>query len=177
VPDAVVIGSGHNGLVAANLLADQGWEVVVLEAESSVGGAVKTAELVEPGFRNDVFSAFYPLAIASPVLRGLDLERHGLTWKRSPVVLAHPDRDGGGAALSVELEDTVSSLEAFRLGDGDGWRRLYALWERVGDDLVEALFTPFPPARAGARLIGELRGRELLRFMRFALLPVRRLAG
>jgi phytoene dehydrogenase-like protein len=176
VPDAVVIGSGHNGLVAANLLADEGWEVVVLEAEPSVGGAVKTAELVEPGFRNDVFSAFYPLAIASPVLRALDLERHGLTWERSPVVLAHPGRDGGGAALSVELEDTASSLEAFRPGDGDGWRRLYALWERVGGDLIEALFTPFPPARAGARLISELRGRDLLRFVRFALLPVRRLA-
>src|SRR5688572_14406650 len=64
--DAIVIGSGHNGLVAANLLADEGWDVLVLEGEATHGGAVRTTELVEPGFRNDVFSAFYPLSIASP---------------------------------------------------------------------------------------------------------------
>jgi phytoene dehydrogenase-like protein len=58
--DAVVIGAGHNGLVAANLLADAGWEVLVLEATGVAGGSVRTAELTAPGFRNDVFSAFLP---------------------------------------------------------------------------------------------------------------------
>ena len=62
--DAIVIGAGPNGLVAANLLADAGWDVIVLEAASEPGGAVKSAELIEPGFVNDVFSAFYPLAAA-----------------------------------------------------------------------------------------------------------------
>ena len=75
MPDAVVIGSGPNGLVGANLLADAGWEVEVLEAEAEPGGAVRTAELTEPGFRHDVFSAFHPLAAASPVVRALRLER------------------------------------------------------------------------------------------------------
>src|SRR5215216_2974423 len=66
MPDAVVIGAGPNGLVAANLLADAGWTVEVLEAQDRPGGAVKSGELVEPGFINDQFSGFYPLAAASP---------------------------------------------------------------------------------------------------------------
>ena len=72
--DAVVIGSGPNGLVAANLLADAGWNVLVLEAQPHYGGAVRTAEVTLPGFRHDLFSAFYPLARASPVFRALDLD-------------------------------------------------------------------------------------------------------
>ena len=70
MPDAVVIGAGPNGLVAANRLADAGWEVVVLEEQPSPGGAVKSGELVETGFVSDHFSAFYPLAAASPALLG-----------------------------------------------------------------------------------------------------------
>ena len=80
VPDAVVIGAGHNGLVAANILADEGWEVLVLETSATPGGAVKTAEITVPGYRHDLFSAFYPLAAASGVIRSLELERHGLVW-------------------------------------------------------------------------------------------------
>src|SRR5438105_2657470 len=71
--DTVVIGAGPNGLVAANVLADHGWKVLVLEAQPVAGGAVRTAELTEPGFHHDVFSAFYPLAAASPVLNALQL--------------------------------------------------------------------------------------------------------
>ena len=176
MPDAVVVGAGHNGLVAANLLADRGWEVAVLEEQDEVGGAVRTAELVEPGFRNDMFSAFYPLAAASPVLRGLELERHGLEWRRAHTVFTHPTRDGDGAAVTLDPDETAASLEAFAPGDGDGWRRLYGLWQRIGDELVDALFSPFPPIAAGARLAARLRGRDLVRFLRFALLPVRRVA-
>ena len=97
--DAIVIGSGPNGLVAANLLADEGWSTLILEGESSPGGAVRSAELVEPGFTNDVFSAFYPLGVASPVIRGLELENHGLRWRRSRIAVAHPGTGDGGAAL------------------------------------------------------------------------------
>ena len=70
-----MIGSGPNGLVAANLLADAGWSVHVLEAQPEPGGAVRSAELTEPGYVHDVFSAFYPLAAASPAFRALELER------------------------------------------------------------------------------------------------------
>jgi len=74
MPDAVVIGAGPNGLVAANQLADRGWSVTVFEAAPVPGGAVRSAELMEPGFVNDLFSAFYPFALVSPAITGLNLE-------------------------------------------------------------------------------------------------------
>ena len=177
MPDAVVIGAGPNGLVAANLLADEGWDVLVLEAESEPGGAVRTAELTLPGYRHDRFSAFYPLGVASPVLRALDLDSHGLRWLRHPVTVAHPATDGTVALLSGDLDETCASLESFAAGDGDAWRRLYAWWQDVGPAFISALFSPFPPVRAGARLVRALGGtEELLDFARFGLLPVRRFA-
>src|SRR4051812_46947934 len=84
--DAVIIGAGPNGLVAANLLADEGWSVLVLEANDTAGGAVRTADVTAPGFHNDLFSACYPLAAASPVMKRLELEQHGLTWCHAPLV-------------------------------------------------------------------------------------------
>jgi phytoene dehydrogenase-like protein len=75
--DAIAIGAGNNALVAANLLADRGWSVLVLEGEDAPGGAVKSGEITEAGFTSDLFSAFYPLAAASPAFRSLELERHG----------------------------------------------------------------------------------------------------
>src|SRR5215208_1028887 len=86
--DAVVIGAGHNGLVAAALLADAGWDVLVLEAQPVPGGAVKSAELF-PGYISDMFSAFYPLSVASSALRALHLEDHGLRWTHAPAVVGH----------------------------------------------------------------------------------------
>src|SRR5438128_2324601 len=93
------------------VLADAGWSVDVLEAEEEPGGAVRTAELIEPGFRNDVFSAFYPLAAASPAFRRLELERYGLEWSHGPLVLAHPTLDGSCAVLSRDLDVTAASLD------------------------------------------------------------------
>ena len=177
MPDAVVIGAGPNGLVAANLLADEGWDVLVLEAEPDPGGAVRTAELTLPGYRHDRFSAFYPLGVASPHIRGLALEEHGLRWLRHPVTVAHPATDGTAALLSADLEETCASLDSFAVGDGDAWRRLYSWWQGVGPAFMSALFSPFPPVRAGARLVRALGGPdELLDFARFGLLPVRRFA-
>jgi phytoene dehydrogenase-like protein len=175
VVDAVVIGAGPNGLVAANLLQDAGWEVVVLEDQPEPGGAVKSAELTEPGFTHDLFSAFYPLAHASPVMQSLDLESHGLRWLRSSVALAHPAGGGACAALCQDPGDTAASLDSFAPGDGDAWLELYDLWRQIGGDLRHALFSPFPPVRAGTRLAVGLGVKDLLRFMRFCLLPVRRL--
>src|SRR5437763_16587100 len=92
--DAVIDGSGQNGLVAANLLAERGWEVVVLEEASDPGGAVRSGELVEPGYVNDLFSAFYPFALASPHIGALELERWGMRWLTRRVAVAHPRPDG-----------------------------------------------------------------------------------
>ena len=171
-----MIGAGPNGLVAANLLASAGWEVLVLEAQPEPGGAVRTRELIEPGFRNDLFSSFYPLAAVSPGMRALDLERHGLRWCRAPVTLAHPAADGRCAVLSGSLDETAESLESFAPGDGDAWRELYAYWERIGTQFADALFRPFPPIRKGGRLVRTLGPAGLVEFARFALMSVRRLA-
>jgi phytoene dehydrogenase-like protein len=176
VPDVVVIGAGPNGLTGANVLADAGWDVLVLEEQPEPGGAVRTGELVEPGFHNDLFSAFYPLTAASPVMEELDLEAHGLMWRRADIVVAHPARDEPCAVISTDIDETAASLDAFAPGDGNAWRDLQALWRRVGDHLLEALFRPFPPVRGPARLVAELGLGGLPRFLRFAALPVRRLA-
>jgi phytoene dehydrogenase-like protein len=175
VPDAVVIGAGPNGLVAANLLADAGWSVEVLEAQDRPGGAVKSGEHVEPGFVHDEFSSFYPLTAAAPALRRLELERYGLRWSHGPRVLAHPALDGSCAVLSRDLDVTAASLDSFAVGDGDAWRALFARYRRIEKPFLEALATPFPPVRAGLSMALRLR-RELPDFARFAVLPVRRLA-
>ncbi|HEX3650695.1 MAG TPA: NAD(P)/FAD-dependent oxidoreductase [Pseudonocardiaceae bacterium] len=168
--DAVVIGAGPNGLVAANLLADAGWEVLVLEAADRPGGAVSTDEFV-PGFRSDRFSGFYPMAALSPVLHGLDLAGYGLRWRRSPTVLAHVLPDDRCAVISRDVEVTAASLAAFAQGDGAAWRAEFAAWSRIRDDLVAALFTPFPPVRPGLRLLRTLGAADGLRFARLATLP------
>lgn len=174
--DAIVIGAGPNGLVAANLLADAGWEVLVLEAQSEPGGAVKTAEVAAPGYRSDLYSSFYPLAIGSPVLRDLQLERHGLSWRHAPTVLAHPLPDGRTAVLSRDLDRTAASVAQFDERDGEAWRDLVEHWSNLQPSLVETLMRPFPPVRAAAGLGRRLGVRDGLRFARFATLSVRRYA-
>ena len=173
--DAIVVGAGPNGLVAANVLADAGWSVEVLEAQREPGGAVRSGELTLPGFIHDRFSSFYPLGLASPAMQAMDLEDHGVRWRKAEVPVAHPAADGTVAYVAADVEETAASLESFAPGDGDGWRGLYGLWERMGDELLDALFTPFPPVRAAARLARALGPRGLLEFSRFGVLPVRRL--
>ncbi|MDN3253451.1 NAD(P)/FAD-dependent oxidoreductase [Streptomyces sp. MA25(2023)] len=175
MPDAVVIGSGPNGLVAANLLADAGWSVEVLEEQPEPGGAVRHDSEVAPGFVNDLFSSFYPLAAASPVLAGLRLHDHGLRWAHAPHVLAHPLTDGTCAVLDRDAGTTAASLDVFAPGDGAAWERLHEVWDRYRADILDALFTPFPPVRAVARLALRLRAGGGLRLSRTLVLPVRRL--
>ncbi|CAN5135198.1 NAD(P)/FAD-dependent oxidoreductase [soil metagenome] len=174
--DAVVIGAGPNGLVGANVLADEGWKVVVLEANDEPGGAVRTAEVTAPGFRNDLFSAFYPLGAASPVLRNLELDRFGLRWVHAPRVVAHPVVDGPAAVLSRDLDETAESLDQFAAGDGDAWRDVYRRWEKWGTPLLESLLSPFPPVKAGLRMAAAAGLSGALPLARLALLPVRRFA-
>ncbi len=175
MPDAVVIGAGPNGLVAANLLVDAGWSVTVLEEQPEPGGAVRHDSGVAPGFVNDLFSSFYPLAAASPVLAGLRLQDHGLRWSHAPHVVAHPLTDGTCAVLDRDVATTAASLDAFAPGDGAAWERLHAVWDRYRADILDALFTPFPPVRATARLALRLRGAGGLRLARTLVLPVRRM--
>ncbi|MCF3965020.1 phytoene desaturase family protein, partial [Streptomyces fuscigenes] len=172
--DAVVIGAGPNGLVAANLLVDAGWSVELLEAGDEPGGAVRSDRAVHPDYVTDLFSSFYPLAAASPVIKGLELEREGLRWSHAPHVLAHPLRDGRAAVLDRDRNVTAGSLRGFAEEDGEAWLSLCALWDGLAHDLTETLFTPFPPVRAGLRLAARLRAAGGLRFARRMLMPVRR---
>ena len=171
--DAVVIGGGHHGLVAAAVLADAGWDVCLLESADVLGGAVRSAEL-HPGYTADLFSAFYPLSAASPVLRGLGLERHGLRWTHAPTVLAHPARPDGApaAVLYRDRERTAAALGAC---DGEAWLRLCAQWDAVGDAVLRSIFTAFPPVRGPLRLLRRIGTADALRLARFLTLPVRRM--
>jgi phytoene dehydrogenase-like protein len=176
--DAIVIGAGPNGLVAANILADEGWDVLVLEGQPDPGGAVRSGELTLPGYVHDRFSSFYPLAVASPPMRRLHLERQGLRWVRAPAVLAHVFDDGRSAVLSMDIDQTAQSVEQWGPGDGTAWREMVTRWEQVGQELIGSLFEPFPPVAPTVRLAARLRRpHALLDLARFALLPVRRMAA
>jgi phytoene dehydrogenase-like protein len=174
--DAVIIGAGPNGLVAACTLADAGWDVVVLEANDTVGGAVRSERRVD-GYVHDMYSSFYPLAAASPVLQALELGNHGLSWAHAPAVVAHLlDADEERAAvLHRDVLDTAALLETDHKGDGEAWIRLFEHWQRIRDPLLDALFSPFPPVKAGARLFGRLGVHDTLWTLRMFSLPVHRL--
>jgi phytoene dehydrogenase-like protein len=174
VPDAVVIGAGHNGLVAANLLADAGWEVVVCEATPYAGGAVRSAEVTAPGYLSDLFSAFYPLAAASPVLQRLELGAYGLSWTHAPDVLAHVFPDDRSVVLSRDRARTAHSVASFHEADAAAWIALCDQWDEIEALVLEALFRPFPPVLAAGRLVRRLGLGPALRLARLAALPVRR---
>lgn len=177
VCDAVVIGAGHNGLVAANLLADAGWDILVLEAADDPGGAVRSTKGPTSGFVFDHCAAFFPLAAVSPPLRSLELDHYGLRWRTAPRVLAHPLLDGRTAVLHRDPHATAESVDEFGRGDGRAWLAQYERWQRLREPLVNALLTPFPPLRAAATLARRLGAADGLRFARFAMLPVRRFAA
>jgi phytoene dehydrogenase-like protein len=170
--DAVVIGAGPNGLVAANHLLDRGWSVLLLEAQPDVGGAVRSDRELRPDFVHDTFSAFYPLAAASPTIQSFRLEEHGLRWVHAPGVLGHCLPDGRWAMLHRDREVTAGLMDAQEPGDGDAWLELCSQWDRIGDQIVGALLTPFPPVRPTLAALTRLRSVGGLDFVKTMLTPV-----
>src|SRR2546423_15485751 len=108
--DAVVIGSGPNGLVAACTLARAGWRVLVLEAQPRPGGAVYSLETTLPGYIHDVGAAFFPFAQMSPAFRSLALHEVGLTWRTGLYESAHPAPDGTCACIARDIDRAAAAF-------------------------------------------------------------------
>ena len=172
VADAVVIGAGHNGLVAAAMLADAGWDVLCLETQDEPGGAVKSAELF-PGYVSDLYSAFYPLSVVSPALRALNLEDHGLRWTHSPAVVGHANspEDEDAAMIWRDVDRTADDLEQRAPGDGARWRQLFDQWLQIKEPLLDTLFAPFPPVRGAVGLLRKLGTADALQLAHLLLSP------
>jgi phytoene dehydrogenase-like protein len=141
--DAVVVGAGPNGLVAAATLGAAGWRVLVLEAAPVAGGGSRSEALTLPGFVHDVCSAIHPLALASPGMRALPLADQGLEWIHPDAPLAHPLDGGRAAFLERDLDATAAGFGR----DARSYGRLFAPFVRSGDALIESLMSPLdvPP--------------------------------
>ena len=139
VLDAVVIGSGPNGLAAAVALAREGLSVRVYEAEDTIGGATRSAELTRPGFVHDVCSTVHALVAASPFLKTLPLADHGLELVRPDAPFAHPLDEGTAVVVEQSVEATADSLGT---RDGAEYRRMIAPLVARVDDLMEAILGP-----------------------------------
>ncbi len=159
--DAIVVGSGPNGLAAAITIARAGRSVLVLEAADTPGGGARTMELTLPGFRHDVCSALHPLAVGSPFLSTLPLDEHGLEWIHSRYPVAHP-LDGGDAALLYrDVDVTANALD----NDARAYRRLMSPLVRDWDNIARGALgparlprNPVAMGRFGLKAIRSARG-------------------
>ncbi|MDQ3647314.1 MAG: NAD(P)/FAD-dependent oxidoreductase [Actinomycetota bacterium] len=142
-PDAIVVGSGPNGLAAAIELAREGRTVSVLEGESTLGGGCRSAELTLPGFVHDTCSTVQSLALASPFMSRLPLAEHGFEAVHPEVPLAHPLDDGSAVVLERSVEQTAVSLGT----DGGAYRRLFGTLVRDADTLLAELLGPLRAPR------------------------------
>jgi phytoene dehydrogenase-like protein len=175
--DAIVIGSGPNGLMAANRLADAGWQVLVLEAQPRPGGAVASDREVHPDFVHDTFSSFYPLAAASDALSRLKLEEHGLVWCHAPAVVGTPRADGSWALLDRDAAVTAEWLDAAHPGDGETWHAMVKSWRAIRPALIRSLLTPFPPLRGAVGMAARLPRAGGLPFLKMLVEPATTMAA
>ncbi len=146
--DAIVVGAGPNGLVAAATLARHGWRVLVLEAESRPGGALFSQEFTLPGYLHDVGAAFFPFAQHSPALRSLDLGGAGLQWRNAHRESSHPAPNGTCVTIARDLDLTMGSFGV----DAPVWAQLARWQTTMGDRLAGALLAPLPALGAAWRL-------------------------
>jgi len=148
--DAVVVGSGPNGLAAAIVLQGKGLRVLVIEGKDSIGGGMRTQEVTLPGFHHDICSAIHPLAVSAPFFRTLPLENYGLEYLHPRVLAAHPLENGPAAVLYRSLEDTAAGLgkDAYR------YRRIMSPivrhWEGLSKDFLGPLTFPQNPLKLAA---------------------------
>lgn len=145
--DAIVVGSGPNGLSAAITLQQQGLSVLVLEARDTIGGGMRTAELTLPGFHHDVCSAILPMAATSPFFATLPLEQYGLEYIYPEVAAAHPFDDGSAAVLKRSVQETAQLLGA----DAGAYLSLMEPvledWPFIASDILGPFHFPKHPVR------------------------------
>ncbi len=159
--DAIVIGSGPNGLAAAIVLARAGRSVLVLEAEQTIGGGARSAALTLPGFVHDVCSAVHPLAVASPFFSSLPLTEHGLEWVYPPAALAHPLDGGTTVMLERSLEATGETLGRDAAAYRKVMQPLVAVWQQLASDVLGPFRLPHHPfvlARFGRHALRSAYG-------------------
>jgi phytoene dehydrogenase-like protein len=148
VSEAIVVGSGPNGLTCAAVLARAGMKVTVIEAAPTIGGGTRSSELTLPGLLHDHCSAVHPMGAASPAFASLDLAAHGLEWCWPEVDLAHPLDDGTAGVMVRSIDETAAGLGA----DGRAWKRLFersaAGFAALNEDIVRpVLHVPKHPVR------------------------------
>jgi phytoene dehydrogenase-like protein len=159
--DAVVIGSGPNGLSAAIVLAQAGCKVVVFEAHDTIGGGARSAELTLPGFTHDVCSAVHPFGVASPFWRTLPLAAQGLEWLQPSAMLAHPFDDGSAVAVERSVDATAAALGR----DGDAYKKMFGGVAHDWSKIERAVLGPpaiprypFALARFGLQALRSAKG-------------------
>jgi len=135
VSSAIVVGAGPNGLACAVALAREGVEVTLLEAEDTIGGGARSGDATVPGLVHDFCSAVHPMAVGSPFLNSLELERHGLEWRWPEVDCAHPLDDGTAGTMYRSVEATERALGE----DGSRWRRVFGAPSSSFESLAGAL--------------------------------------
>lgn len=140
--DAVVIGSGPNGLAAAITMARAGRSVLVIEANETIGGGCRSKEVTLPGFMHDICSAIHPLGLGSPFFRTLPLEQYGLEWIHPPVQLAHPLDDGTAVMLDRSIEETSKGLGI----DATAYQKLMKPFAAHWDELANTFLGPLRPS-------------------------------
>jgi phytoene dehydrogenase-like protein len=169
--DALVVGAGVNGLVAAVLLADAGWDVVVVERNEEPGGAVRTAEVTEPGFQHDLFATNLNLFAGSPFYEEFErrLGEHGLVFAHSPRPFASVFPDGSSVGVSIDAGETRASIARVSAADAIAWERLAERFEQISPHIVSLMGSPLPSAAAaralwkGRRAVGRGWPFELAR--------------
>ena len=165
--DAIVIGSGPNGLVAATMLARAGWSVTVLEGNDVAGGAIASQAMTAPGYIHDPYSAFYGMLHASPVFTELGLDRR-VEWARFDVPMAAALAPERASALYADVDRTAKALGAFAPADEAAWRELVQWWDKIGQHFLRMMLSPLgaigPTLRVG-RAVKVKRGLELAQIM------------
>ena len=154
--DAVIVGSGPNGLAAAIVIAQTGRKVIVFEAADAIGGGCRSGELTLPGFVHDLCSAIYPFGLSSPMFRSLPLAEHGLEWVEPPAMLAHPFDDGTAACVYKAVGRTADGLGSDAAAYRNLFEPLVETWPRIEDAVLGPLRWPRHPvvvARFGMQAV------------------------